>query len=340
MKNRWEISKIQSKWYFGCISLISQPFFMTLELIWVCRSIPGHIYTLSNHKKYIDWLQSTPHNAVHIDLNTYPGLIHTCTRIRGWLIRGKYSCLTDPGVRIPTGTDKDTNFLICGWSAPLPNAQNPAGIDLRKCIREIRDLAHESLFSAQASAKAYYDPRRGKSWDFKVGQQVWLEATNIKLETGTKKLAAKGYGPFTIVDEIPPSSYKLDLPDAWHHLHPVFNEVLLTPYTPPSSASHAPPPPIIVDDKPEYNVDSIVRFNMMHRRPFYEVRWEGYQPFDNTWEPLANLDGAGEAINDFHARNPSIKKPATLLHPPISVCFTDPVVDRDDRPWRGYCNAL
>jgi hypothetical protein len=122
------------------------------------------------------------------------------------------------------------------------------------------------------------------------------------------------------------SSYELKLPNAWSRLHPIFNEALLSPYQPPSTPDqailHAPPPAIIVDDVPEFEVDSVNDFKMMRKRPFYKVHWKGYPSYDDTWEPLSNLDHAKEAIADFHAVHPRIRKP-------ISVCFaaSDSAVD-------------
>lgn len=36
----------------------------------------------------------------------------------------------------------------------------------------------------------------------------------------------------------------------------------------------------------------------------YLVRWEGYRPEGDTWEPMAHLPRAQEAVNDFHAIYP------------------------------------
>jgi hypothetical protein len=47
---------------------------------------------------------------------------------------------------------------------------------------------------------------------YKEGQHVWLEATNLNLPHQKSKLAPKRYGPFKITEEISPVAYRLGLP--------------------------------------------------------------------------------------------------------------------------------
>ena len=43
---------------------------------------------------------------------------------------------------------------------------------------------------------------------------------------------------------------------------------------------------------------------IMHGHTFYKVWWKGYLPYDNSWEPEANLTHAQDAIADFNATHP------------------------------------
>ena len=47
---------------------------------------------------------------------------------------------------------------------------------------------------------------------YKPGDQVWLEATHLKLPHQGSKLNPKWYDPFKILDAISPVAFKLDLP--------------------------------------------------------------------------------------------------------------------------------
>src|SRR5712672_3394566 len=64
---------------------------------------------------------------------------------------------------------------------------------------------------------------------FKEGDQVWLEASNLKLPYHTPKLAPRRQGPFRISKAISPVAYQLALPLSWG-IHDVFHASLLLPY--------------------------------------------------------------------------------------------------------------
>jgi hypothetical protein len=72
---------------------------------------------------------------------------------------------------------------------------------------------------------------------YKVGDQVWLEATHLQLRHQKSKLAPKRYGPFKITKEISPVAYKLRLPTSWT-IHDVFHALLLHPYH--ETTTHGP----------------------------------------------------------------------------------------------------
>ena len=94
---------------------------------------------------------------------------------------------------------------------------------------------------------------------YKEGDQVWLEATHLKLRHQKTKLAPKRYGPFRVVKEVSPIAYKVQLPTSWG-IHDVFHASLLSPYH--ETASHGPnfsrPPPDLIDGEEEYEVECII----------------------------------------------------------------------------------
>ena len=94
---------------------------------------------------------------------------------------------------------------------------------------------------------------------YKIGDQVWLEATHLKLRHQKTKLAPKRYGPFKVIKEISPIAYKIRLPMSWG-IHDVFHASLLSPYW--ETAAHGPnfsrPPPDLIDGEEEYEVERIV----------------------------------------------------------------------------------
>jgi len=94
---------------------------------------------------------------------------------------------------------------------------------------------------------------------FKEGDQVWLEASNLKLPYHTPKLAPRCQGPFHVSKVISPVAYQLALPLSWG-IHDVFHTSLLLPYQ--ETTIHGPnfthPPPNLIEDEKEYEVEAII----------------------------------------------------------------------------------
>ena len=180
---------------------------------------------------------------------------------------------------------------------------------------KIREEAASSLKRAAETMKHFYDRKRTDSRDYKVGDQVYVEATNISTMRPAKKLDDKRYGPFEIIEKVGLSSYKLKLPDTWK-IHPVFNEALLTPYHPPEFPTQEkppPPPPIQVPEgHVEYEVNEVLGSRRRRKKVEYLVSWKGYPNEENSWQPMRNLKNAREAILEFHKKYPKAIKPKTL----------------------------
>ena len=141
---------------------------------------------------------------------------------------------------------------------------------------------------------------------YKPGDQVWLEATHLKLPHQGSKLNPKCYGPFKVLKEISPVAFKLELPISWT-IHLVFHTSLLTPYvkTHAHSPNYSHPPPDLINDEEQYEVEQI-RNHQLHgctRMLQYLIKWQGYPESDNTWEP-ANQVHALDLLWEYHKRQP------------------------------------
>lgn len=179
-------------------------------------------------------------------------------------------------------------------------------------LKEVQSEAASAIKASQEMMKRYYDRTKKESRKYNIGDEVWLEGYNIKTNRPMKKLEDKRYGPFKIIEKIGKSAYKLQLPKTWRAIHPVFNEVVLSPYTAPVYTSQRkPPPPLpeIIDGEVEYNVEKILDSKVERGVLKYLVHWEGYPRSEETWEPASQLTHAQEAVKDFHKQYPSAPRP-------------------------------
>jgi Chromo (CHRromatin Organisation MOdifier) domain len=154
-----------------------------------------------------------------------------------------------------------------------------------KCIRE---NAQASMWQAAEKMKRNFDRHARPAHTYKAGNMVYLEATNLKTDSPTRKLDDKRYGPFKVVKKVGAAAYKLTLPDNWLAIHPVFHESLLTPYCPPCHAHQCPPQPpnpVVIDDTEEYKVEAILDSRRHRGKLQYLVHWAGYLHEEESWEP-------------------------------------------------------
>ncbi len=127
-------------------------------------------------------------------------------------------------------------------------------------MQEIYAATKRSLEKATDQMKAQYDKKKCSAVKYQVRDKVWLNTTNLHLPHLKKKLADKQMGPFKIIDKKGASAYMLKLPTHWH-IHPMFNEILLTPYVPPAFPNQEqPPPPLpdLIDNKEHYEVKKVL----------------------------------------------------------------------------------
>jgi chromodomain-containing protein/integrase-like protein len=141
---------------------------------------------------------------------------------------------------------------------------------------------------------------------YQVGDQVWLEATHLRLPYQSTKLAPKCHGPFSITKVVSPVAFQLHIPMAWN-IHDIFHASLLSPYH--ESLEHGPnysrPPPDLLEGEEEYEVECIVnhRCSGRTRTLQYLIKWKGYLEADNTWEPADQVH-APDLIATYHQSNP------------------------------------
>jgi hypothetical protein len=194
-----------------------------------------------------------------------------------------------------------------------PSMSVPAAKALADNLQSHHSDLIESIKSAQNHQARYYDAKH-KRIEFSVGDKVWLSSLNIQTQRPSKKLDWKRLGPFTILERIGTQAYRLQLPPSIK-IHPVFHVSLLEPHT-SSTIPHRtqpPPPPVVVVDSSEleYEVEDILDSKYLRNRLFYLIKWKGYDPSDNSWEPASSVKNSPRLVEAFHSKYPNRPKPAT-----------------------------
>lgn len=189
----------------------------------------------------------------------------------------------------------------------LPSSNVPAAQNFSDAMRQRMAHAKKCLRAAQDRQRVATDSCRRDS-KFDVGDDVLLSTKNIKLRIpGAAKLMPRYIGPFKIQRRIGAVAYELALPPGYK-IHNVFHVSLLKAWKP--GQAYNPPPAILEDNGDTYwSVESLLlhRDRKCGRKTLREflVKWEGYGPEHNSWEPEANLRESApleEAIEEYLAR--------------------------------------
>ncbi len=111
------------------------------------------------------------------------------------------------------------------------------------------DDSHHHLQRAVCRQKTAADVRRAETPTYHPGQKVWLSTRDIRMRLLCRKLSPRFVGPFTILEQVNPVTYKLQLPSQYR-IHPTFHVSLLKPHHEPVSLpskpgqTEQPPPPL------------------------------------------------------------------------------------------------
>ena len=209
---------------------------------------------------------------------------------------------------VHSSTEYSPFMANCGFHPRTPinmidppfESKQRAG-DILDKLYTIHRLIADQLKIAKEVQKHYAD-KRTKPMEFEVGDRVMLSTQNLKLlNQPSKKFRSRFIGPYEIIKKLSSQAYHLKLPSSMK-VHPVFHINLLKSYHSLSPDTDVP------DDIPAandyiygddiYYVESIIDHKIaphLAKYPqggsalLFRVRWEGYGPKDDTWEPYVNL---------------------------------------------------
>lgn len=186
-----------------------------------------------------------------------------------------------------------------------PNSGNATVENVLSELGETLKQVHTNLQHAQEYQKKYADKNRRHD-EFNVGDRVLLNAEDINFTSGTKKLLDKYIGPYTILEKISVVTYKLELPKKFK-IHNVFHisklrRLQATDDFPARIQKNRPLPIVKADGTEEWYVEKVVD-KRTRKGIEYLIKWEGFPDFENTWEPIKNLEGSKDAIQEYEQSN-------------------------------------
>jgi len=115
-----------------------------------------------------------------------------------------------------------------------------------------------------------------------------------------KKLMQHWIGPFEVIQQINPNIYHLQMSNLYPGL-PVFNYQHLKKYIelPLEYSKRTTLPETWASRlaEEEYEVEKIITERCTKKGLEYLVRWDGYGPLYNTWEPKRSLRNAPEVVS-------------------------------------------
>ena len=128
-----------------------------------------------------------------------------------------------------------------------------------------------------------------------------------------------------VTRKINETTYELKLP-ASMKMRPVFNEWVLTPYKEDPNRKDETQDPIIIDGQEEYEVETIINKQPKSHRLELLVRWKGYSPEHDSWEPLDNLTDATIKAEEYYEQQDLGIHPKRQLITKWLVKYNNPTI--------------
>ncbi|KAF8748849.1 hypothetical protein RHS01_10553 [Rhizoctonia solani] len=194
-----------------------------------------------------------------------------------------------------------TPFKLVYGKNPVMNPSNvPSNVPEVDWLADTLANEWKEAESALRMSKEKMVRDKGTIPKYLIGKKVWLDGKNVELRTNSNKLDPKRLGPFEVSEKISSHAYCLKLPETLK-IHNVFYVGLLSKvHKSPSQPFPEQPPPETIEGEEEYKVEQIIDSRRQRGKWFYLIKWKGYGPEDNSWEPEELLEHSQEEIQRFN----------------------------------------
>jgi transposase InsO family protein len=204
----------------------------------------------------------------------------TSTGISPFFMTHGYHANIGSSIRLPEAADR---------AGPPRNPLESARMIVQK-IQQCSELAQSTMAYAQQRQQEIADKKRDPTPSYQVGDEVWLDLRNIKVDPLRRRKLAALHDRYRVTAIVGPNACQLDIPG---DIHSVFHNTLLRPVADdpfPSQVLHDARPEPVLDDEGEktWELDEILdvkvepekgRRGPLHR--WFLCKWTGYP--EPTW---------------------------------------------------------
>ena len=145
--------------------------------------------------------------------------------------------------------------------------------------------------------------------EYAVGDKVYLNTSNLKVNRPSRKLANKWIGPFAITQKINAASYRLALP-ASLRIHNVFHSSILKPDSNDPLPGQVPAKelPTEVEGEQEWEIDQILDVRRVGKGYRARAKWTNWDD-DETYYPLKNFENSARVLKRWFDTHPGFSVP-------------------------------
>ncbi|QRW19830.1 Retrotransposable element Tf2 protein [Rhizoctonia solani] len=201
---------------------------------------------------------------------------------------------------VHSATGKTPFKALHGWEPTLTPSNVPMDVPKADDLAtQMESQWKEIKLALQQSKSQMIAGEEGSPLEFKIGEEAWLDAKNLKLKTLSPKLTKQRVGPFKVIEKISNQAYQLELLPSMQ-VHNVFYMGLLSKVRRDDKrAFENRPLPVTIDMEEEYDVEGITDMEKQDGKWLFRVKWKGYRSEENTWEPRENLKNTKKILKKF-----------------------------------------